>query len=77
MRRTDDWPMVQTAVDDFRAATDDEVEYCEHCERAVIRGSLVEHCGVPCCADCLFYCSLCGEPVPNRGAVCQCISSPP
>jgi formylmethanofuran dehydrogenase subunit E len=36
----DNWPRIQTDVDDDRPARTDEVEYCENCEEAFLEGEL-------------------------------------
>ena len=73
MRAYDDtWPCIQTDVDDDRPATDDEVEYCEGCGKAVLEGELRRHAGEYRCEDCWPYCPICqDEPVLSDGEFCE------
>jgi len=66
-----DWPRIRINVHDDRPATDDEVEYCEHCGAAVLEGALLRHLGEHRCQECRFLCEECHDvPVSESGKFC-------
>jgi hypothetical protein len=72
-----DWPTIRIDVDDERPATDEEVEYCEHCGAAVLEGELLRYLGERRCRECCYLCAECLEDfVDENGEFCKiCASS--
>ena len=67
-----DWPRIRTDVDDDRPAREDEVEYCQHCDGAVLEGDLRKHAGELRCHECCFLCPLCDDvDVYDKGVFCE------
>ena len=68
----DDWPRIQTDVDDDRPATDDEVERCDHCHAAVLEGELQRYLGERLCDKCRPLCCVCHDaPVSEPQEFCE------
>jgi hypothetical protein len=66
-----DWPRIRTDVDDDRPATDEEVEYCQHCGEAVLEGALQRYLGERRCDECRPLCRECQDwPVGQEGEFC-------
>jgi len=62
---------VQTDVDDYRPAREDEIEHCDKCGSPALRGTLGRHLGERRCVDCQFLCQVCLEaPVYEPEHIC-------
>ena len=67
-----DWPYIQTDVDDYRPATDEEVEYCQLCGCAELEVDMVKHLGEWRCRNCNWHCPICGDAeVYDEGEFCN------
>lgn len=66
------WPRIMIDVDDDRPATEDEIEYCDHCEQPVMEGELQRHLGERRCEDCRPLCPVCEDAeVWSEGEFCE------
>lgn len=67
-----DWPLIRTAVDDYRRATPDEVRYCACCEGAYLKEDLAPWLGEMRCEECCWLCPVCRDrEVAAEGEFCD------